>query len=432
MKKMLFLLFVFSLTINCTMEEAENEQYSVSGLLTNGIFPVTDATVDIDNLVQYRVKSDADGFFKIDNIPEGTHELNYGITIENGSFSTMSETINITSDLSLNALMLPDPVILDNPTIQRDLQSNEVNLSWNKYTGEDFREYKVYQHSSSGLDETTGELLHVATSLNDTLFTTTLPHSSETYFRVFVRDDFGLLGGSNIVEVPIGMYESDPEITVGVETSYYLSAEEEQELYFDTPGPGLYSIAWFDQWFDEYDAGSIVVSAYNSDKSKTYFQNERLIQMNGSPLPVYVPNAERVYLKIDHYDDRFPGTYGVKVTPLNESDFSALEIGVHTLKTIGLGDTELFTFEAGAGTAYEITLVNTIDTGAYGDGAATYISIYEEGADQFSTYKESISFPMGTPKTIELSYESATKVFLIIDSAYWYVENSVNFVINEI
>lgn len=207
---------------------------------------------------------------------------------------------------------------------------------------------------------------------------------------------------------------------------------EEQELYFDTPSAGLYSIAWFDKWFEGYDAGSILVSAYNSDKSIAYFQNERLIQMNGSPLPIYVSNGERVYLTMDHYDDRFPGTYGVKVTPLNENDFSVLEIGTQTTKTIGLGDTELFTFEASAGTAYAITLVNNVDTGAYGDGAATFISIYEESADEFRTYKESIPFPMGTPKTIELSYKTATKVFLIIDSAYWFKDNFVSFIVNEL
>lgn len=273
--------------------------------------------------------------------------------------------------------MLPDPVTLNDSDIQRNVVSNEVTLSWNKYQGTDFREYKLYQHSSSGLDETTGELLHVATTANDMLFATTLPHSSETYFRVFVRDNFGLLGGSNIVEVPIGVYESDPEIIVGIESSYCLSADEEQELYFDTPSAGLYSIAWFDSWFNDYAAGSIVVAAYNNDKSTTYFQNERLIQMNESPLPIFVPSNERVNLGIDHYDDRYPGTYG--------------------------------------------------------DGAATFLSIYKESADAFHTYKEPIPFPMGTPtKTIEVNYDSTTMVFLIIDSAYWVEDNSVNIIINEL
>jgi hypothetical protein len=432
MKKLFIVLNILLFITGCTEDKPIFGDLKVSGYLSNGTGPVANAVVDLNDLVQFRVSSDNEGFFEINNVPSGAHKLNYQVNLESGSFSKVTEDIQLTSDLFLDNLMLPDPVSLNDATIQRNVVSNEVSLSWNKYEGNDFREYKLYKHSTSGLDETTGELLHVATTINDTLFTTTLPHSSETYFRVFIRDNFGLLGGSNIVEVPIGVYESNPEIALGVETSYFLSADEEQELYFDTPSAGLYSIAWFDNWFDDYDAGSIVVSAYNGDKSISYFQNERLIQMNGSPLPILVPSSERVYLDIDHYDDRFPGTYGIKVTLLDESDFSPLEIDTQTTETIGLGGTKLFYFEALAGKAYGITSGNTVNTGAYGDGAATFISIYEENAEAFHTYKEGIPFPMGTPKTIEMSFDTSTKVFLIIDSAYWFDENSVNIMVTEL
>jgi len=50
------------------------------------------------------------------------------------------------------------------------------------------------------LDETTGTLIHVATSIADTVFQVDdLQPLSTYYFRVFVLNQFGLLGGSNIV-----------------------------------------------------------------------------------------------------------------------------------------------------------------------------------------------------------------------------------------
>jgi hypothetical protein len=64
----------------------------------------------------------------------------------------------------------------------------------------DFREYKLYKHTNSGLDETTGELIHVSTSIIDTVFKIEELNPLETYyFRIYVLNEFGRLGGSNLV-----------------------------------------------------------------------------------------------------------------------------------------------------------------------------------------------------------------------------------------
>lgn len=330
--------------------------------------------------------------------------------------------------------MLPDPVVLNEPEIERSLESNEVSLSWNKYQAADFREYKLYKHSSSGLDETTGELLHVATSANDTLFTTTVPHSSETFFRVFVRDDFGLLGGSNISNVTMGVYESNPELEIGVQSDFYLSQDEEQELYFDTPGAGIYSIAWFDDWFDDYSAGSIVVSAYNENKSTFYFQNERVIQMTGSPFSIYVGGQERVYMNIKHFStNSTPGSYGVKIKALTDETSLPLTLGEASNISIDLGEVKMAHFEALANKEYEISVGNTVSGGAYGDGIETQVSIYEEGSGTFTFYKETIPFPCcGGAKILHITSGAQRKVYLVLDGAYWFEQNAVDILIHEL
>jgi len=75
-----------------------------------------------------------------------------------------------------------------------------MSLNWNKTDALDFREYKLYRHTTSGLDETTGTLVHVATSILDTSFIDTDLQPFKNYFyRVYIMNDYGRLGGSNIV-----------------------------------------------------------------------------------------------------------------------------------------------------------------------------------------------------------------------------------------
>ena len=81
----------------------------------------------------------------------------------------------------------------------------KVPLRWSLANGPEFREYKVYRRDNPGLDEDTGELIFVSTSIKDTTFVDT-PSSTATiyYYRVYVLSAYGKLGGSNLVntEVP--------------------------------------------------------------------------------------------------------------------------------------------------------------------------------------------------------------------------------------
>ncbi len=433
MKKFLVVFCFVSILTSCNKDKLIEGDLTVSGYLTNGENPVANAIIDIDDLAQYQVTSNKEGFFEIKNVAKGAHKLNYKVGPDEGSFSKITERIEVNDDLLLESLMLPDPVTLYDPEIQGGLESNQVSLSWDKYTGTDFREYKLYKHSSSGLDETTGELLHVATSANDTVFTTTLPYSSVTYFRVFVLDDFGLLGGSNIIEVPIGVYTLNPEITLGVQTDYFLNLEEEHELYFDVPQQGIYAITWFDNWSDNYSINSIVVSAYNEDKSNYYFQNERLIADTGSPRPIYVSSAQRVYLNVKGFQDRFSGTYGVKITPLGDDVSTPLTIGLSSNIIMDQGDIKISHFEALANTNYQITAGNTVSGIPYDNGRVTHISIYEENASSFSIYKELIPMPCcGGTETYTVSVDTAKKVYIIIDGSFYSNRNTVNLQIEEL
>lgn len=431
MKNLVLFSFLVLLLLACEKDKASGA-LTVSGFLTNGEKPVVNAKVNLDDLIQYSASSDAEGFFEIKNVPEGEYQLNYSIGSESESFSRSSNKIRLSGNLLLENLLLPDPVKIRDPQIERDFESNEVTLSWNRYTGDDFREYKLYRHSTSGLDETTGELLHVATSAQDTTYTLTLPHSSETYFRVFVKDNLGLLGGSNILDYRIGPAEYNPELQLHIQNERYLNDGEEQELYFEAPQAGFYLIAWFDAGFSPYTTSHISMSAQNVDKSSFYFRNQYLIIHNGAPMPIYVPAAERVYLQAKQVSESSFGTYGITITPLSFDDSISLEIGTEFKQDIGLGEARVVHFNAEANKDYQVRVKNNLDDLSFSPISAKFMSVYQEGADSFSPYNVHMN-PCcdDIPKLVPVSVDTAKKVYLVIDNAYWLEEAPADILVTE-
>jgi hypothetical protein len=200
MKKLTILCFLipFILMTGCNKEEEipGSATYDISGKLYMNTLPVKNVKLNIDDLEQYKTTTDDEGRFLIENVSAGDHKLNAVFNDNDQSFSQRSFDLVVNTDLILNNLKLPNPVTI---SCTLDSLTNIVTISWNKSDAEDFREYKLYSHSSSGLDETTGTLEHVATDANDTIMEIQLESYTKRYFRVFVMNDMGQLGGSNII-----------------------------------------------------------------------------------------------------------------------------------------------------------------------------------------------------------------------------------------
>ncbi len=180
--------------------DGASELYDVSGIVNMDGVPAANATVEIDGFFNWRTQTDLDGRFEILNVTPGQHNLVATSYLESGSFSEVSVDLNLTADAELDGLRLPAPIELSEPMPSAD--GGSLRLSWAQSTASDFREYKLYVHDSAGLDESTGELIYVATEREDTEFSHDSIDSGQTYYyRVFVMNDRGRLGGSNIVSI---------------------------------------------------------------------------------------------------------------------------------------------------------------------------------------------------------------------------------------
>nr|MBC8375000.1 carboxypeptidase regulatory-like domain-containing protein [FCB group bacterium] len=156
-----------------------NDLFEVKGNVTdhNGN-AVSMAKVSIDQAFNWTEYTSEDGTYKINDVSKGTHDLEVEYKYDDTSYVVRNEQLNVNSDVALAELRLPNPVNLETPTIKQQLTLNQIQLCWSVSVAEDFREYKLYKHNTSGLDESTGTLIHVATLPGDTSFTDFLPHST--------------------------------------------------------------------------------------------------------------------------------------------------------------------------------------------------------------------------------------------------------------
>ncbi len=184
-----------SLTFSC--EGLKSDLFNVEGYLYHNGEVVSQATVLLDDKINYETVSDSSGYFLIKDVPAGEHHISATKHFEKGNFTEYSGSLDVNNDVFLEFLRLPLAVELGVSNVS---STNDVSLVWTSTDATDFREYKIYRHSSSGLDESTGTLIHVSTTITDTTFLDENTSSTEMdFYRVYVMNEIGRLGGSNIV-----------------------------------------------------------------------------------------------------------------------------------------------------------------------------------------------------------------------------------------
>lgn len=118
--------------------------------------------------------------------------------MEDKAYVKLEKKIDLQNDLFIGELRLPEPVYIELAT-NSEQNITTVTLSWTKASEALFREYKLYRHTSPGLDESTGELIYLTTNIDDKSFSDHIERGSTYYYRVFILSQFDKMGGSNII-----------------------------------------------------------------------------------------------------------------------------------------------------------------------------------------------------------------------------------------
>ena len=199
MKSLIFYFSLFLVLLSGCKEESTNpntDLYTISGKITNAYGSVANAKVAIDNKTNWEAKTSASGEFSISNVSSGNRTIYVRKKGQDEEFVEINYPIFVNTNLTLNNLILPIPVRLYPPA---NITQTEMMIIWNQTDAQDFREYKLYRRDTPGLDETTGELIFVSTAKKDTSFVDENLIPYETYYyRVYLMNEFGRMGGSNI------------------------------------------------------------------------------------------------------------------------------------------------------------------------------------------------------------------------------------------
>jgi hypothetical protein len=201
--------------------------YRVSGQIQRAGAPLAGLSVSVDDVLNWTVVTDAGGNFSIDNVTAGAHGLAVSQQNADGSFSERRNALQVAGDLTLGALQLPQPLALAPPVALPG--TNKIEVSWQATDATDFREYKLYRRDSPGIDEKAGELIFVSTVRGETRFVDTALLAGKTYYyRAYVMNELGRLGGSNIVSLKVevdnliadGDFESETALSHWEVTSF--------------------------------------------------------------------------------------------------------------------------------------------------------------------------------------------------------------------
>lgn len=221
-------------------------------------------------------------------------------TVDNGSESDLSTDYD-----SGYLLEAPDGI-----NASDGYYTDLIEITWNSVTNAD--EYWVYRNAGS----VTGTFTKIGTTYSTTFDDTdsSLSDSETYYYRVKSVDingnatelsddyDWGYLDDS---AVGTGLYVNgsweDGNITAGGEHWYH----------FDAVDGNTYTILWKDMYSDptkSYTA-DIKVTAYREDMTTSYFVGE-----DASPVYITALGTEKVYLKVEGFDQYESGTYSISVT----------------------------------------------------------------------------------------------------------------------
>jgi hypothetical protein len=193
----------------------------------------------------------------------------------------------------------------------------------------------------------------------------------------------------------------------------------------------LYKISWQDSWWEQYTAGSIFVTAYESDRSTEYFAEDRLIQMIGSPKAISIPHDGEVFLKVRGFDEEISGTFSISVEKIDKNSAIPFAINSSEHFSIAAGELILYTFPVEKNAVYRVIIVGSEFSGAYGDQIEVNVTALRENLNNSYFFQEP-ALPPAVQKVLDFTALDTETVYLAVIGAYWWEPRDVTITVNKI
>jgi hypothetical protein len=398
--------------------------YQVSGQVLSDRGPVQGARVALGSDSEQSTLSDEAGRFVLHGVPSGQHTLNTTYVEEDQTVSQQMEIV-VTGNTSVETLKLPLPVELTATAGPMIPGKSTAVLNWARAFKEGFREYKVYRHTSSGLDETTGTLVHVATDIDATRFESEEEPLKTYYYRVFVMNDYGKLGGSNIASLSLGAYVPPPALMLGQGVQAILYAGAPPHLFhFESSAQALYTVR---------HSGDLNLTVLDATQSITYAQDPRAIHMTGHPLLFPARGAERVHLRVSIMESQFlkSANYSLEVRELRPTGQSDLAPGAPLSLRMETGAAQVLSFDAVAGTRYRLVVESTARGAPSSNEALSFVSVFGANVATPYVWDQRVGL-MGSPQSYEFTATRTERLTVAIVAAYWFEPTQVTLSINAV
>jgi hypothetical protein len=275
MKTLKFFLII-AIFYSCNKEDEYSGSFDINGKVKydNGI-SANNSQIYLNN--EFKTTTNSEGDFAINEVNAGKYTLKATSSDSSNGYSEVIVEIDLKDDdLNLGSLLLPVPVKLLEPT---DVTSHSIKLIWNKCNASDFREYKIYIHNSSALDENTGTLLHITTSVNDTILSvnegdfwwggSTLTPNTTYYFRVFVVNSYGRMSGSNIIKVKTSLWDNADKFTSNYNIKLQVSFAAQGDLTGIAWDGYYFWMLYFEELGGYYDNNRVTLVKYDLEQGTT-------------------------------------------------------------------------------------------------------------------------------------------------------------------
>jgi hypothetical protein len=194
--------------------------YKVTGFISHNGIPIEGVDVIVNNAVNWRTRTGADGRFLLEGITKGEYTFRAEKYLEDSRIISQELNLIIVNDITdVGEIRLPNPLNLY-ITDASGVNDGRVTISWSRSIDDGFLEYKLFRKDNPSLDDVNAELIYATSSPGDTSFThMNIRSGQKHYYRVLAYLNGQKAAGSNFESVDI------PELNLVLNSGFENSSD---------------------------------------------------------------------------------------------------------------------------------------------------------------------------------------------------------------